>query len=180
MQTVKSTLRIHYLKHRPFYTRILHPTAPLPLGLWVLNVVVQRFFGVNGSVPWMVHYTSRVTVPEKIRIGERVWVSFAASGGCYVQGRNGIEIGDHSLFAPGVKIISANHDPDHLGQWLPAEPVVIGRRCWIGANAVILPGVQLGDGCRVGAGAVVTKSFPSDSAVGGVPARRITEGEAQW
>lgn len=174
MDTVKYTLKAHYLKHRPFYQRILSPTAPLPVGLWILNQVVQRGFRVNGNVPWMVHYTSRVTVPEKITLGADVWVSFAASGGCYIQGRNGIEIGDHTIFAPGVKIISANHDPDRLGEWLPADPIVIGQGCWIGANAVILPGVRLGDRCLVGAGAVVTKSFPGGSVLGGVPARQIS------
>lgn len=121
----------------------------------------------------MVHFTSRVA--GDVRIGRNVWRSFALSGGCYVQGGSGIEIGDDTRFAPGVKIISANHDPDDLGKYLPSPPIRIGRRCWIGANAVILPGVELGDRVTVGAGAVVTKSFPAGSVLVGVPARCIRQ-----
>lgn len=159
-------------------------TVPSPrgTGLWLLNVLVQRIFGVNRNTPWMVNYTSRVICPERITIGQDVWVSFAVSGGCYIQGGNGIYIGAKTLFAPGVKIISANHDPDKEMQWMPSPPVEIGRECWIGANAVILPGVKLGDGCVVGAGAVVTKSFPAHTIVIGVPAQgksRIRQNVAQ-
>jgi acetyltransferase-like isoleucine patch superfamily enzyme len=119
----------------------------------------------------MVNYTSRVICPERIAIGQDVWVSFAVSGSCYIQGGNGIRIGDKTIFAPGIKIISANHDPHKGMQWLFSPPIEIGSDCWIGANAVILPGVKLGDGCVVGAGAVVTKSFPANSILMGVPAK---------
>lgn len=119
----------------------------------------------------MIHFTS--TVVGDVSIGRNVWVSFAVSGGCYVQGINGVQIGDDTIFAPGVKIISANHEPRDLCRWVKARPLVIGARCWIGANAVILPGVELGDNVVVGAGAVVTRSFPQASTIAGVPARVI-------
>jgi len=149
-------------------------TAPVPPGLWLLNAIVQRVFRVNGPIPWMVHFTSRVQ--GDVQIGENVWPSFALSAGCYVQGVNGVRIGRDTIFAPGVKIISANHDPEDISRWVSAPAIAIGERCWIGANAVILPGVQLGDGAVVGAGAVVTKSFPSGSVVAGVPAVAIGTG----
>jgi len=72
---------------------------------------------------------------------------------------NGIEIGDYTNIAPGVGIISANHDPVDNDKHLPSPPIKIGKHCWIGINAVILPGVILGDYTIVGAGAVATKSF---------------------
>ena len=137
-----------------------------------LNTLVQRLARVNGDVPWPVHYTSRVTEPRNIRIGRDVERSFALSGGCYIQGINGIRIGDGTLFGPGVKIISANHARE-LATHVQSEPIEIGKRCWIGANSVILPGVRLGDDVTVGAGAVVTKSFASGSVIAGNPARVI-------
>ena len=91
----------------------------------------------------------------------------------YPQGINGIEIGDDTIFAPGVKIISANHSISNLDSHEKAPPVKIGKNCWLGANAVILPGVVLGDNVTVGAGSVVTKSFESNVILGGVPAKVI-------
>jgi len=132
--------------------------------------VFQRIFRLNAKVPFQVHFTSTVVVGKGIYIGRNVWKSFALSSGCYIQGGNGVYIGDDTLFGPGVKIISANHDPNKGMLWAEGPPVRIGRRCWIGANAVILPEVKLGDDCIVGAGSVVTKSFPSCSIVAGNPA----------
>ncbi len=119
----------------------------------------------------MVHFTS--SVGDNIQIGRSVWISFACSGNCYIQGINGVHIGDDTIFAPGVKIISANHAFADFNSWPKKDPVIIGRHCWLGANAVILPGVTLGDNVIVGAGAVVTKSVPSNTIVAGVPARPI-------
>ena len=133
--------------------------------------MVQRILGLNKQYPWPVHFTSRVV--GNVVIGKDVWISFAASGGCYIQGNNGIEIGDETLFGPGVKIISADHSLEDIKKWESGPPVKIGKRCWISANAVILPGVTLGDDVVVGAGAIVTQSFSNGSVLAGVPARLI-------
>ncbi len=147
-------------------------TEPVPPGLWLTNVLYQRVLGVNNEIPWMVHFTSRVI--GKITIGENVWSSFALSGSCYIQGGNGIEIGDDTIFAPGVKMISANHNSEQLDEWEHSPPIIIGKRCWIGVNAVLLPGSGLGENTIVGAGAVVTKRFPAGSKIGGIPAQLIS------
>jgi acetyltransferase-like isoleucine patch superfamily enzyme len=139
----------------------------------VTNFFFQRVIGINRSCPWSVHFTSRVIVPERMRIHPSVRKSFSLSGGCYFQGGSGIEIEEGTLIAPGVKIISANHSMEKLDQWDSAEPIRIGKNCWIGANAVILPGVQLGDHVIVGAGSVVTHSFEQGSVIAGVPARLL-------
>lgn len=148
--------------------------------LLLVNWVFQRILGINSDIPWSVHYTSRVTNPDKLQVGRGVRKSFAVSGGCYIQAGNGVEIGEGTIFAPGVKIISANHDIENSERnWKESGPIVIGRHCWIGANAVILPDVHLGDRVVVGAGAVVTRSFPSDIIIAGVPAeivRRLDKG----
>lgn len=143
--------------------------------LFLTNFVFQRIIGINRDCPWSVHFTSRVVDARKIRVHPSSRLSFAVSGNCYLQGLNGIEIGEGTIFGPGVRIISANHSEMDFRQSVPERPVRIGRRCWIGANAVVLPGVELGDRVVVGAGSVVTKSFPGGSVLAGVPAKVIRQ-----
>jgi acetyltransferase-like isoleucine patch superfamily enzyme len=97
------------------------------------------------------------------------------SPGTYIQNFKGkITIGYGSYIAPNVGIITANHDPQNLDAHLAGKDVVLGERCWIGMNAVLLPGVALGGRTIVGAGSVVTKSFPDGNCViAGNPARLI-------
>ena len=160
------------MRYRPWYwpfwmlSRLTHPLSP---GLWLVNVLHQRVLRINGEIPWMVHFTS--TVFGKVSIGRNVEKYFAVSGGCYIQGINGIEIGDDTMIAPGVKIISANHSICNFATWETCDPIRIDKRCWIGAGAIILPGVQLGDEAIIGAGSVVTKNVPSRSIMVGNPAR---------
>jgi acetyltransferase-like isoleucine patch superfamily enzyme len=146
--------------------------SPVPPGLWLINKFFQSVLDINNDIPWMVHFTSKVA--GDISIGENVWISFAISGGCYIAGGNGIIIGDNTIFAPGVKIISANHDPVDFSKWKKEKPIKIGKNCWIGANAVILPRVELGDNVIVAANALVTKRFPANSIIAGNPARLIS------
>ena len=150
-------------------------TTPVPFGLWMMNVFCQRVLGINKECRFMVHFTSTVITAQSIRLGRNVWKVFAISGGCCFQGLNGIEIGDDTMFAPGVRIISANHTKGDLSGHDAAEPIRIGKRCWIGANAVILPGVQLGDDVIVGAGAVVNRNVLAGVTIAGVPAHVVAE-----
>jgi acetyltransferase-like isoleucine patch superfamily enzyme len=95
--------------------------------------------------------------------------------GCYIQGKGGIEIGDYTQIAPNVIIVSANHDV-YDSRIHVSKKVSIGKYCWIGAGAKIMPGVELGDFTIVGAGAIVTKSFPDGNCViVGNPAKKIRD-----
>jgi serine acetyltransferase len=171
-------VRRHYWTYvsRPHVAvqRLLERWIGIPLPRWLVNFFFQRVLRLNADVPFQVHFTSTVSVGQGIVVGRNVWKSFALSGGCYIQGGNGIRIDDDTIFAPGVKIISANHARNDVRAWEPAPPLCVGKRCWIASNAVILPGVQLGDDVVVGAGAVVNRSFPSGSVIGGVPARILS------
>lgn len=111
-------------------------------------------------------------MPQNVRRGRASYPGDMP--GCYIQAMNGIEIGDYCLFGPNVGLISANHDPMDPKKHLAAPPIKLGDHCWIGMNAVVLPGVVLGPRTSVGAGSVVTGSFPEGNCVlAGNPARVI-------
>ena len=87
-------------------------------------------------------------------------------------------IGNHVNLAQGITITALNHYFEDTSkrideQGISTKPVVIGDDVWIGANAVVLPGVTIGSHCVVAAGAVVTKDVPDHTLVGGVPAKII-------
>ena len=133
----------------------------------------QRIFRINSHVPWPCHWSSIVTNPDKITINyHRPFPGFMP--GQYIQSINGIEIGKNLRLAPGVKIVSASHNLNNYDVHDEVGPIKIGDNCWIAANAIILPCVELGDHTVVAAGAVVNKSFPEGNCVlGGVPAKII-------
>jgi len=153
--------------------KLVHWSQSLPVQF--PNFLFQRLFRQNSDCPWSVHFTSRVLHPRRMQIHPSVLPYLAQSGGLYVQAINGLEIGEGTIIAPGVKIVSANHSLENFANWDPAPPLRIGKRCWLGANAVVLPGVELGDDVIVAAGSVVTKSFRANTIVGGVPARVLKE-----
>lgn len=92
--------------------------------------------------------------------------------GKYFQAYGNIYIGKGVYIASNVGIITANHDISNLDNHTEAKDVIIGDRSWIGMNSVILPGVTLGENTIVGAGSVVTHSFPEGNCViAGNPAK---------
>jgi acetyltransferase-like isoleucine patch superfamily enzyme len=112
--------------------------------------------------------------PEKISIGSTVFINRDA----LITARAPITIGDNVLIGPRVVIDSGDHG--HRDPTRPINtpgyvrmPILIESDIWIGANAVILKGVTLGQGCVVAAGSVVTKDVGPFTVVGGVPARQI-------
>ena len=89
-----------------------------------------------------------------------------------------VTIGSHVNLAQGITVTALNHNFEDKNkrideQGVSTKPVVIGDDVWIGANAVILPGVTIGKHAVVAAGAVVTTDVPENTVVGGVPAKVI-------
>lgn len=109
---------------------------------------------------------------KNITIGKDVFIN----SGCHFQDQGGITIGDGSLIGHNVVLATINHDlrPSQKRKNHYA-PITIGNNVWIGSNAVILPGVTIGEWAVVAAGAVVTKDVPPYTVVGGTPARIIKQ-----
>lgn len=116
---------------------------------------------------------------KNLSLGKEVFLN----AGCRFQDQGGITIGNGVLIGHNVVLSTLNHDPAPARRaWLHPAPIVIGDRVWIGSNATVLPGVTIGDGAIVAAGAVVTKDVAPNTVVAGVPARLLrplTEEELQ-
>lgn len=107
---------------------------------------------------------------KNITVGKNVFIN----SGCHFQDQGGITIGDGVLIGHNVVLATLNHDfsPKKRSTLHPA-PIVIGENVWIGSNATIVPGVTIGNGSIIAAGAVVTKNVPENVVAGGVPAKII-------
>jgi maltose O-acetyltransferase len=105
-----------------------------------------------------------------IRLGAGVFLNF----NCVILDVMEVMIGDHTQIGPGVQIVTADHPRDLAARASGLEfgrPVHIGRNVWVGAGAIILPGVSVGDDAVIGAGSVVTRDVPTGATVFGKPAR---------
>ena len=142
-----------YYKIRYFLVkRIIHSCGK--------NVVVKNkcYFG-NGS---------KLKIGDNSQLGQNIRI-----GGT-------VNIGRHVMMGPDIVIMAITHDISDLSKPMidpsnPSieDPVIIGDNVWIGTRAIILPGVNIGSNSIIGSGAVVTKSFPENSILGGVPAKLI-------
>jgi acetyltransferase-like isoleucine patch superfamily enzyme len=142
------------------------------INFYVLDFIFRKILRQNSSVKWAMHHTSAVLYPENIKRGIHVFPG--DSPGNYIQAKNGIEIGDYTNIGPNVGIVSANHNFSDNTKHNSSSPIIIGKKCWIGMGAVILPEVVLGDYTIIGANAVVTNSFPEGYCViAGNPAQVI-------
>jgi acetyltransferase-like isoleucine patch superfamily enzyme len=134
-------------------------------------------FGNNvsiGAFSRIIVSTTLNNLGDKIVIGNSVGIGEYASIG----GAGGLEIGDECIVGPYLSCHPENHNYSDLTlsirhQGVNRKGIKIGQNCWIGSKVTILDGVQLGNGCIIAAGAVVTKSFPDNSIIGGVPAKLI-------
>jgi acetyltransferase-like isoleucine patch superfamily enzyme len=89
---------------------------------------------------------------------------------CYLDGRSGLKIGNNVNISPEVCLITLQHDPESPEFVCTGGPILIDDRVWIGMRAMVLPGIHIGEGAVVAAGAVVTLDVAPYSIVAGVPA----------
>lgn len=154
-----------------FMVFLLHITGCIP------SHTVRRFLyklsGVrigNGST---IHTGARFYNPMNISIG----IDTIVGENCVLDGRDKLKIGDHVDIATDVMIYNAQHNIESADFTAERAPVVIKDYVFIGPRCVILPGVTIGKGAVVAAGAVVTKDVDEYSIVGGVPAKEIGKRE---
>ncbi len=155
----------------------------LDFWLYVLNRLaydmplhfVRRFFftisGMKIGKDSFIHMWTRVYKPSGIEIGNETIIG----DHCFLDGRATLKIGNNVDIATGVLIYNSEHDVHSDGFDPIEEPVEIGDYVFIGPRAIILPGVKIGKGAVIAAGAVVTSDVGDFQIVGGVPAKIIGE-----
>jgi acetyltransferase-like isoleucine patch superfamily enzyme len=134
-------------------------------------------FGNNvgiGAYSRIVISTSLNNLGEGIKIGNNVGIGEFA----YLGGAGGLEIGDDCIVGQYFSCHPENHNYSDLVlpirlQGTSRKGIKIGKNCWIGSKVTILDGVEIGEGCIIAAGSVVTKDVPSLAVVGGVPAKLL-------
>ena len=157
---------------------------------WLVGIA---FYGFNSYVTHIPSYALRAFYLRRI-LGIKLGVGSSVHMGCFVTGRH-ISIGDHSVInrrcyldgrvglwigsnvsiSPECYLISLDHDVQSPDFKTVPGPVSIGDSAWLGARAMVMPGVEMGKGSVAGAGAVVTKSCEPFAIVAGVPAKKIGE-----
>lgn len=133
--------------------------------LWLLRSVVRVGIGSRSSI----HRGCRLYRPSHVRVGAHTVINRDV----VLDGRMDLTIGDNVSISEGVAIFTLEHDPDSVDFASRGASVLIADRVYIGARAIILPGVTVGVGAVVAAGAVVTRDVPEYAIVAGVPARPI-------
>lgn len=173
---IKSTMFLHFKKYL-LNQSCFRIAIKSSLSVTVVSCLIQWVFRVNSGTKWLVNYTSRVLHGNNLYIengSDSVRISLLSSGGCYINAKHGVYIGEGTIFSFNVAIVSEDHVVGDLDVSPTSAPLRIGKNCWIGANSTILPNTELGDNVVVGANSVVTRSFPEGGVIiAGVPARVI-------
>ena len=127
-----------------------------------------------GSFSRVIVATTLNLIGNKIIIGNQVGIGEFA----YLGGAGGLEIGDNCIIGQYFSCHPENHNHENINQLIRLQGVSrqgikIGSNCWIGSKVTIVDGVNIGSGCIIAAGAVVTKSFPNNVVIAGVPAKIV-------
>ena len=142
---------------------------------WILKYwFPQKILGYARQVPFPIPRGVSFANSQNIIFDPDDMLKFHSTG-CYFQAiKAKIIIGKGTMIAPNCGLITTNHNKNDLTQHDEGKEIKIGENCWIGMNAMILPGVHLANHIIVGAGSVVTKSFEEENIIiAGNPAKKI-------
>ena len=141
--------------------------------LWKWRVWLLSRFGMKGGRRDVIYPSVRIWAPWNISLGHAVAIDDYVN----LYSVDKITIGTKVAFSREVFICTASHDITKPNRPLITAPITICDGVWIGARAIILPGVTIGEGAVVAAGAVVTKDVEPFTVVGGNPAKFIKKRE---
>lgn len=146
------------------FLNITYNFVPNPIRTYYLCL-----YGIVGGGKTSIHRNCKFFHVGKFRIGRNSVINF----GCYLDNRRGIYIGNNVGIAHNTKIYTLGHDMDDPKFGTKGAPVHIKDNAFIFSNAMIMPGVTIGEGAIVLAGSVVTKDVEPWTIVGGNPAKKI-------
>jgi acetyltransferase-like isoleucine patch superfamily enzyme len=177
---LRSFPRWLYLRPRPFCSRVLiyltnHVVPHVP-SFTLRHLWYRRALGFQIGQDSAVNMGNHVWFYSPVqsrRHGTSIGRNTRISRGCTLDVRSGLTIGDNVSISPEAMILGGSHDINDPGFSDISGRVVIEDHVWVGARAIILPGVTLGRGAVVAAGAVVTKDVAPLTLVAGVPAKPI-------
>jgi len=136
---------------------------------WAIRKAFYRLVGMNIGEGSIINQGLEYFSPDRLSVGDRTHINRK----CFVDARGYCSIGNDTSISHEVLILTGTHDINSANFAEVHKPVDIGDHVWIGARAVILPGVKIARGAVIAAGAVVTKNVNSFEIVGGVPAKVI-------
>ena len=170
---LKKTLGLGYNKLFGSLLRInLAVTAKIP-SHHVRIFLYKNIFAMTIGKKAVIYYGAEIRSPWMITIGEGTIIGDKA----ILDGRFGISIGKNCNFSTGVWLWTLQHDVND--PWFTTDgqgaPIIIGDRAWLSCRTIVLPGVEIGEGSVIAAGAIVTKSTDPFSINGGVPSKKIGE-----
>jgi len=140
-----------------------------------INRIRELLSQITGS---SIDQSTSVLAPFHINLGifTRIGKNVFINHDCTFLDIGGITIEDEVLIGPKVSLITEGHPLNPAERKaLTVKPIVIKRNAWIGAGAIILPGVTVGENAVVAAGAVVNKDVPSNTVVAGIPAKKVKD-----
>ncbi len=153
---------------------------------WVLNYLICRvpFYCIRH---WAYRASGiRIGRGASIKLGAyiegnniQIGMDTSVGRNCVLDGRAALVIGNHVSISPDVQFITGSHDVNSTTFKFQSAPITVHDFVWIGTRCTILPGVTIGKGAVIAAGAVVTRDVPDRTIFAGVPARKIGERTAE-
>jgi acetyltransferase-like isoleucine patch superfamily enzyme len=138
---------------------------------YAVNNIIKQFKHSGSNI--IIHQPSFFSGLSNISVGDNVVINAFT----HFWGQGGITIGDNCMIASHCAITSLTHNTktELFNQENIAKPVTIGNNVWIGAHAMILPGVTIGDNVIIGAGSLVNKNIPSNGVYVGSPVKKLND-----